>query len=918
MSRAVPLLSLAVLLAGLSTAQEPAPVAAEIVPDERVGGPVVKGQLLVTPHGGVTEAELKTLFERFGAKVDVVGKVALTNTYVLATDHDRLPELRQRLENHPYIAAAGFNGVEELAQPRAFNDPVFRKPADMPEDKDNWNLYRIKVPEAWEITTGGAVVAVIDSGAKLDHEDLVGRTQSPYSFATRGPTMQEGVVKEKFGPTVFRVGDVRNHGTHVAVTIGGRAGNGVGTAGVAPDSPLLPIQALYFKETFPDEKAGTLTTTNAEILAALAMAMERRAAAVNMSLGFVSKDQIKTWREAKTEADREDAGQQLLARAETMLQGFAPALDEAARTRTIFVNSAGNDGIPAEFGHFALSRRTICVAATDRDDKRAVFDPKNPNSSSNYGSFTTVSAPGKDIWSAVAEKDVLYKMMSGTSMASPHAAGVVGLMKSVDPDLTTADAAAILIATGRPLETDRPIGPLINARAAVEETRRRRAMNVREPVPEPIIPPPDMNLRQPELPKDAGNLIGQPAPWTNANVRRVMRVWLAFAIAAPPPGGDPNVRWFFNRNGQLVNTQTAALTPRPVWARFNDRWLWENAGQLNSTNLGTLFEFTAGTLKAGTFDPAPTGRVPENVRPGPKDVQPRPGMPLAAGLGKSKWAGANGKGDKVEFDFGDKEVSVKWNGQVNKYVPRINAYHVPPSMSLYPVGGGAPIRCRLHVTDLDKVSVRTDFTPTWPKDAGPNDPDAFKLDRTDLPPPSAVAGGRGFADGDGKTVDARFAAAEISDGASGGAGDIGKFAGSPASAGPRSAIVSVKLNKGVPLIGHSWAIREFKDAGGAAAYIAKSAKDPRYTVKTFDSGTAGFIVKARDIGADHIVDTTEAYAKVGLPYEMSSHTNTFVYRDKFLVTFSLWEGRRGYDFKAESAAIVENSKKLIDTRFPKE
>ena len=41
-------------------------------------------------------------------------------------------------------------------------------------------------------------------------------------------------------------------------------------------------------------------------------------------------------------------------------------------------------------------------------------------------------------------------------------------------------------------------------------------------------------------------------------------------------------------------------------------------------------------------------------------------------------------------------------------------------------------------------------------------------------------------------------------------------------------------------------------------------------------------------------------------------------RDKFLVTFSLWEGRRGYDFKTESAAIVENSKKLIDTRFPRE
>lgn len=916
MPRFAPLLSLVFLLAALSSAQEPAPGAAEVVPDERVGGPVVKGQLLVTPYDGVTEADLKTLFDRFGAKVGVVGKVALTNTYTLATDHDRLPELRQRLENHPYIAAAAFNVVEEVAQPRAFNDPIFRKPADMPEDKDNWNLYRIKVPEAWEITTGGAVVAVIDSGTKADHEELVGRTLPGYSYATRGPTMQEGVVKEKFGPKWFRTGEVRNHGTHVAVTIGGRAGNGVGTVGVAPESPILPIQSLFFRETFPDEKAGVLNGTDADIVAGMSLAVERKASAVNMSLGGVSKDLLKDWREAKTEADREDVGQQLLARAENQHKAYAPVLDRAARAGVIFVTSAGNDGIPAEFGHFGLSRQTISVAATDRDDKRAIFDAKNPNSSSNYGSFTTVSAPGKDIWSGIAEKDKLYEFYSGTSMAAPHAAGVVALMKTVDPDLTIADAAAILIATGRPLETDRPIGPLINARAAIEETRRRRGMNVREPAPEPIIPPPDVNPRLPELPKDGGAIIGQPAPWNNPNVRRVMRVWLAFAVAQPPAGGNPNVRWFFNLNGQLVNNQTAALTPRPVWGRFNFRWLWENAGQLNSTNLGTLFEFTAGTLKAGTFDPAPAGRVPENLRPKEAPPQPR-AAPAGPGLGKTKWAGTNGKGDKVEFDFGDKEVSVKWNGQVNKYVPRINPYHVPPSMTLYPVGGGAPIRCRLHLTDLDKVSVRTDFTPTWPKDAGPNDPGAFKLDRTDLPA-TVAAGGRGFADGDGKQVDPRFAGAEICDGTTGGAGDIGKFAGSPASAGPRTAIVSMKLNKGVPVIGHSWAIREFKDAGGATAYIAKMGKDPRYTVKSFDTGTAGFIVKGRDIGADHIVDTTEAYATVGMPYQMSSHTNTFVYRDKFLVTFSLWEGRRGYDFSKESAAIAENSKKLIDARFPRE
>ena len=130
--------------------------------------------------------------------------------------------------------------------------------------------------------------------------------------------------------------------------------------------------------------------------------------------------------------------------------------------------------------------------------------------------------------------------------------------------------------------------------------------------------------------------------------------------------------------------------------------------------------------------------------------------------------------------------------------------------------------------------------------------------------------------------------------------------------------MSQKLNKGIPVVGHHWAVREFKDGAALKAYLAKVGKDPRFTSKTFDNGMAGFIVKSRDIGDDHIVDTTEAYAKVGNPFEQSSNYNMFLYQERFLVTFSLWEGKRGHDFSAESKAITENTKKLIDTRFPRE
>ena len=195
-----PLLLLAALVGISATARQPdlaveGPASAEVVSDEAIGRPVVKGQLLVTLHKGVTAADLKPIFERFEAKVEVAGKIEATNTLTLVVDHDRLPELRQRLENHPYVASAAFNGVAEADfQPPMFNDPIFKKPADMPEDKDNWNLYRIKAPDAWEVTRGGATVAVVDSGALMDHEDLADEQLHRLVIAIRATIGIEALV----------------------------------------------------------------------------------------------------------------------------------------------------------------------------------------------------------------------------------------------------------------------------------------------------------------------------------------------------------------------------------------------------------------------------------------------------------------------------------------------------------------------------------------------------------------------------------------------------------------------------------------------------------------------------------------------------------------------------------------------------
>ncbi len=899
-------LALPILFTGTSSGQKgAAKTTPSVVFDERAGRSIVKGQLLVTLHDGVAIDELKPIFERIEAKYEVVGSNAKLNHYILATDHERLPEIKQRLENHPYVAASAFNDVIEVE--RIFNDPVFKKPDDKKEDKDNWNLYRINAPDAWDITTGGSLVGIVDSGVMLDHEELVGRTTNPYSFATGNGTMQEGMKKIKRGTNKYSQDEVRDHGTHVAVTIGGAADNGVGTSGVAPRSPLMPLQALFYVENFPKEQAGNITSTGDSIHKAVALAMDRQAAVINMSLGAYNDELVRQWRSAKSDAEKDDLGNRLLAQAEDRAKAVAPLIDRANRSGVIIVNSAGNLNIPAEFGYLTYTRRTISVAATTRDDTRAIF--------SNYGEATTVSAPGHEIWSGFAEPGKPYAYLSGTSMAAPHGTGVVSLLKTIDPTLKHADVADILIKTGRQLETDVPIGPLLNAKLAVEEAQRRKKEMVRMPEPPPLITQPQINPTQPGLPEDPTKVLAGPAPWNDPNIQRIIRVWLAFAIARPPAGTDPDVRWFFNRLGQPVNNQNILLVQRPIWFQFNFRMLWENANRLESLNMGTLFEFTVGTLRQGKFDPAPA-RVPEKFRPKKDDPLPRPkGLPMDAGLGKTKWEAKNAKGEPVNFDFNGKgEAQITRNGKSSPYLVKINPYAHPMTITFYPKAGGDPIRALLHMPELGQIALTTDFTKHRPAKIVPNDPRTLALNRSGAAPVAAAP--RGFQPDDGKTIDPRFAVALVSDGTTDCAGDCGIFAGNNASAGPRTGIASKNIAKGIPVVGHHWVVRKFTDGAGPRQYIAKMGRDPRYTTKTFDNGQAGFIVKARDIGADHIKDTNEVYSKVGQPFEQSSHTYTFIYRDSFLVTFSLWEGKRGHDFSADSKRIADRTKKLIDERFP--
>jgi hypothetical protein len=717
--------------------------------DDPAAGRIVKGELLLSLHPQVKESDLKPIFDRLEAKYEVVSRIESLNQLTLAVDHERLGELRQRLANHSYVAAASFNQMMQANQsPKKapFDDPVFKKPDDMQEDRDNWNLYRIKAPEAWEISRGGATIAVLDSGARLDHEELKGRTIQPWTYA-RDATCREGVKKILAPNGTTYDYEVRNHGTHVAITAGGAANNGVGTAGIAPSSPLMPIQVLYFRPKGNADGSGDISGSTEEIVAGLERAVTSGASVVNMSLGtYLDSKVVDRWRKAPTAEAKAAIEQELMPAIRKEVQAYGPVLDLAERRGVIVVAAAGNQSLPAHLYALPLSKRVISVAAINREDKRW-NETATTGFGSNYGPYTTVSAPGESIYSGMAEPAKAYDYLTGTSMAAPHVAGVVALMKTIDPELRLADVADILVKTGRRLQTDEPIGPLVDARAALEETRRRKDARVpRQPTPPPIIPPAIENPTVPTLPRQGVEILLEPDPWANVEIQRIIEVWLSIAIPRAPADGGAGGIWVYDRFGQIINVRASLIEQRPVWFAFRFRWFWENSLTLDSTNAGSLYEFIVGTLRQGRFDPAPP-RVPIAFRPRKDDPRPRQDrLEFNANLGGTRWTGRNAKGETIEFDFAARFVTVKRTTQTTRYAYRINTTFLPMRIEFYPEKEGPPIRVAVEMVRLGEMLLRFDVENQPAASLVPasrGDPLTFVVKRVDVEilEPRSDAGG---------------------------------------------------------------------------------------------------------------------------------------------------------------------------------
>ncbi|WP_332308727.1 S8 family peptidase [Halobacillus mangrovi] len=174
--------------------------------------------------------------------------------------------------------------------------------------------------------------------------------------------------------------DLNGHGTHVSGTVAAETNNATGVAGMAPETKILAVRALGANGS------GSLN----DIADAIRYSADAGAEVINMSLGC-------------------DCDSQTL----------EDAVNYAWNSGSVVVAAAGNDGVSTTFEP-ASYENVIAVGAVDSNNDVAYF--------SNYGSWVDVTAPGVDIVSTVLRGK--YDSYSGTSMASPHVAGLAGLLAS--------------------------------------------------------------------------------------------------------------------------------------------------------------------------------------------------------------------------------------------------------------------------------------------------------------------------------------------------------------------------------------------------------------------------------------------------------------------------------------------------------
>jgi subtilisin family serine protease len=286
-----------------------------------------------------------------------------------------------------------------------------------------WGLKKSDAVRAWEVSQGSKkiVVAVIDTGADIDHEDLRdnfwinpgetgkdshGRDKATNGIDDDGNGFVDDVHGWNFVSNNSSLIDNHGHGTHIAGIIGAEAGNGKGIAGIAPKVSMMILK--YYDPKVPNTD-NLKNTVNA-----IHYAIKMKANIINYSGGG-------------TEFSKEEHD----------------AIEEARTKGILFVAAAGNERSNSDSHHYYPADYGLSniISVTAIDPSTEVL------SSSNYGTLTVdIAAPGQNILSTLPGS--AYGMMTGTSQATAFVTGAAVLIMAKKDTFNPEEVKKYILATG--------------------------------------------------------------------------------------------------------------------------------------------------------------------------------------------------------------------------------------------------------------------------------------------------------------------------------------------------------------------------------------------------------------------------------------------------------------------------------------
>jgi len=366
--------------------------------------PVVSGQFIVVLNGGFDPAQV-------------------------ASDHAAVPLHVYRVASRGFAARLAEAQVNALrSDPRVNNVVADRKVTTAAKPGSGGGGTAEIIPtgikriDAEKAAGSDAIVAIIDTGIDLDHPDLNVSTRCGFTAYSGTPD------------------DGNGHGTHVAGTVGAKAGNGIGVRGVAPGTELCPVKVL--------DNSGSGAWSS--IIAGIDYVTEKRNEGINikvanMSLGGCASV-VFIWCVLEPPPGNNDCGRVN----GTVEDPLHLAICNSTAAGVVYSVAAGNDDEDALYFVPAAYPEVITVAAiadyngegggAGKAPRGCNYGPDDTLANfSNHGKTVDIAAPGACILSTY--KGGGTKTLSGTSMATPHVTGAIALVPLDLTNYSPRDAA---------------------------------------------------------------------------------------------------------------------------------------------------------------------------------------------------------------------------------------------------------------------------------------------------------------------------------------------------------------------------------------------------------------------------------------------------------------------------------------------